>query len=340
MITRLMNLCGLSLGPIGDLLAPTEDNPEGYWESRSLMMVNDAILATFGGGWDFVPEFPADWTAAPELIGLRADASQLLTHFTDQQSWGWKDPRNSVTSPFWRELLPNLKSLICVRNPLEVAASLSKRGYASQQFSLDLWLKYNRAVLANTSPNTRIVTHYESYFANPEVELRRVCGLLGIEVTDDKLAAALATTNKGLRHSSATLGDLVSASVNAEVVTTYQLLCNEAGPVYQQVAARELAALDRPLPAADAEGTSWNQRWRGERIEAMAGELVRRVQEADARVARVEQPESHQDDEDPQGARDEGLAAVEADDQAHPRFLDDRADAGGRLMQEGRMLGA
>ncbi|MBC7644512.1 MAG: sulfotransferase [Thermoleophilia bacterium] len=287
MITRLMHLSGLSLGPRNDLLAPTEDNPEGYWESRSMMIVNDAILNTFGGGWDFVPEFPADWTTAPELLGIRTEASRLLGAFDGQESWGWKDPRNSLTSPFWRELVPNLTMLVCLRNPLEVAASLAKRGYASPQFALDLWLKYNRSVLANTSSGKRVVTHYESYFADPEAELRRVCGLLGIKVTDAALADALATTNAGLRHSSANLSDLVNSNVPAEVVTTYQRLCNEAGPVYHKIAARELAALDRPLPAADDEGTSWNQRWRSERLEAIATDLVRRVNESESSVGQL-----------------------------------------------------
>ena len=80
---------------------------------------------------------------------------------------------------------------------------------------------------------------------------------------------------------------LAPGAKEAEVITTYQLLCNEAGSVYQQVAARELAALDRPLPAADDEGTAWNQRWRAQRLEAMAGELVRRVQQAEGSLGEL-----------------------------------------------------
>ena len=166
-------------------------------------------------------------------------------------------------------------------------ASLAKRGYASYQFSFDLWLKYNRAVLAHTSPKTRVVTHYQSYFENPEAELRRVCGLLGIAVTDDALAAAIATTNQDLRHSAATLGDLVEINAPAEVLTTYQRLCNEAGPTYQTIIARELASLDRPLPAEDDEGGEWHQRWRTQRVAAMANELVQRVQQAEGSLGEL-----------------------------------------------------
>ena len=29
--------------------------------------------------------------------------------------WGWKDQRNSLTLPFWEDLLPGLKTVIVVR---------------------------------------------------------------------------------------------------------------------------------------------------------------------------------------------------------------------------------
>ena len=61
--------------------------------------------------------------------------------------WGWKDPRNSLTLPFWQELLPNLKTLIIVRNPLEVAYSMRERNGTSYAFGLRLWEIYNRRLI-------------------------------------------------------------------------------------------------------------------------------------------------------------------------------------------------
>ena len=288
-VTRLLGICGLSLGPVEDLLPASDDNPDDQWgENRSLTRVNDAILRSFGGGWDLVPDFPSTWTTAPELLGTRAEASRLLDMFDGQPSWGWSDARTSLTSPFWRDLLPNLTMVVCLRNPVEVATSFARSGGASPQFSYDLWLRYNRSVLAHTSPRTRVVTHVDSWFADPDAELRRICSRLGIEVTDAARTEALATIQQGPLQCSATLGDLVNADdMRAEVITTYQLLCNEAGSVYQQVAARELIALDQTLPEADDEGTSWAQRWRGQQFETMSRELLRRVVQAEGSLGEL-----------------------------------------------------
>jgi hypothetical protein len=284
MITRLVHMSGLALGPSNDLLVPTTDNPEGYWERRSLMMVNDAILASFGGGWDMPPALPENWTTAPELVGLRADARTLLSAFDGEQYWGWKDPRNSITMPFWQELIPGLKALVCVRNPIEVARSLASRGYASQPFSFKLWLDYNRAVLANTTPEQRVVTHYHAYFADPEAELRRVCDELGIPATDHAISTACSTTKSGLRHSVAVMDDLLGESPSAELITTYMQLCNEAGPVYGQVLERELANLNHPLPDASESGTAWVDRWRAQRLEAAVRTLAEHVQTSEQQL--------------------------------------------------------
>lgn len=285
MITRLMHMCGVNLGPEGDLLVPTADNPEGYWESRSLMMINDQILAGFGGGWDFPPALDAGWTTRPDLMPLRHQARQLLRVFEGQQVWGWKDPRNSLTMPFWRELIPNITTLVCLRNPVEVAASLHSRGYASQYFAYDLWLQYNRAVLANTTPENRIVTHYESYFVDPAAELRRVTTALGMSVSDAAIAEACATTQQRLRHASAGVTDLLNSRPPAEVVTTYMQLCNEAGPVYGEQLARELTALDRPLPEATDTGNEWADRWRAQRLEIAVQQLMTQAAETEASLS-------------------------------------------------------
>ncbi len=50
-------------------------------------------------------------------IQLRLKARLLIEGFDSAQIWGWKDPRNSLTLPFWEDLLPGLKTLIIVRNP-------------------------------------------------------------------------------------------------------------------------------------------------------------------------------------------------------------------------------
>ena len=89
-------------------------------------------------------------------------AQLLIERFRDKPVWGWKDPRNCLTMPFWRSLLPGLKTIIIVRNPLEAAYSMHKRNGTSYALGLRLWEIYNRRLLADTRPEERIITHYQA----------------------------------------------------------------------------------------------------------------------------------------------------------------------------------
>ncbi len=94
------------------------DNRDGYWENLKFVGLNERLLAASGGTW-FAP--PAALCPTPEIS---ADATSILAEFKGDEPWGWKDPRNALTLPFWKRLLPSMKVLVCVRHPAETAASL------------------------------------------------------------------------------------------------------------------------------------------------------------------------------------------------------------------------
>src|SRR5207237_264153 len=82
--------------------------------------------------------------------------------------WGWKDPRTSLTIPLWLELVPDLRVVVCLRNPLDVALSLRKRGMFSYSSSLLLWLEYNERLLDGVPAKQLLVTDYDTYFPEPK----------------------------------------------------------------------------------------------------------------------------------------------------------------------------
>ena len=91
-------------------------------------------------------------------------------------------------------MLPDLRFVICVRNPLDVAQSLYRRNQFSVPRSLALWTKYNQRLLAATRRERRVITHYDAYFSDPESELARVTAFLGLPMREETLAeCALAT---------------------------------------------------------------------------------------------------------------------------------------------------
>src|SRR5580704_1678698 len=109
MIAKLLHQCGVYLGEEKEMVPATPDNPEGHWEHTGFVNLNDELLGLWGGGWDRPPRFPADWPHHPTCVRARAKAKALLDRFDGRPTWGWKDPRGTLTFPFWNDLQPNLK---------------------------------------------------------------------------------------------------------------------------------------------------------------------------------------------------------------------------------------
>jgi len=225
MLTRLLHTCGLYLGPENELMPAQADNPDGFWEHLRFVALNDEVLNELGGAWDLPPKADESFNQA-RLDPLRTKAQRLIKGFDSASVWGWKDPRNSLTLPFWQDLLPGLKTLIIVRNPLEVAYSMSKRNGTSYSFGLRLWEIYNRRVIEISNEQERLITHYDFFFENAKTELRRTAQFIGLPDADVDSAAALVATRR--RHTHFTIDQLIEARVAAEVIELYRALIAEA----------------------------------------------------------------------------------------------------------------
>ena len=173
---RVVNLLGVPLVS-GDLLPADEANPRGYWESEALRRFDDELLQAVGGTWSRPPAAP-DWGLAN---GLRDQAlSSFGSAFSGTREWVWKDPRASITLPFWRAAFAFSPAVVLVhRDPREVAASLERRdGF----------------------------TAYDALLEDPEGWSRRVADFLrahGFSVEGARPGEAAAFVDAGLRRSSA-----------------------------------------------------------------------------------------------------------------------------------------
>ncbi|MFN8420163.1 MAG: hypothetical protein U0528_13120 [Anaerolineae bacterium] len=246
MITRLLNICGLHLGDYADLIPAQPENPEGYWENRNFVLLNDDLLTARRASWDQPPAVSVGWSENPEFAPLYHRARGLLHTLQDHDHWGWKDPRNCLTLEFWKTQLPQLKTLICLRNPLEIAASLISRGFSFSD-ALALCLHYfdHLALALNSTP--AVITHYDSYFYDPCAELERVTQLLGIPSSKAQIEEAAKSVSVAL-HRQVTPSQIASAVLPVNVAQHYHAFCLEAGTVYQQMSAdlkHQNAALER-----------------------------------------------------------------------------------------------
>jgi GT2 family glycosyltransferase/glycosyltransferase involved in cell wall biosynthesis len=227
MVTRLLHGCGLYLGPKDALMPPQADNPDGFWEHLGFVALNDELLNAVGGAWDLPPKTNEN-LSDERLDPLGMKARLLIEGFHSAQIWGWKDPRNSLTLPFWEDLLPGLKTLIIVRNPLEVAYSMRKRNGTSYAFGLRLWEIYNRRLIEAAGKHGRLFTHYDLFFENAEKELQRIANFVGLPDAKIHSAAELVATKR--RHTHFTIDQLVDAGVSGEVVELYRALIAQASP--------------------------------------------------------------------------------------------------------------
>ena len=232
MVARMIHTCGVYFGPERILARSFPDNERGFWENIDFVSVNDELLQELGATWDTPPPLPETWNNAG-LDPLRNRALDQISRLNGLKQWGWKDPRSSITVPFWRQLLPGLKVVVCLRNPLEVILSLARRGSSADDHLFELWLTYNQALMSTVPPEDRLITHYNAYFRDPRRELRRVLGFLGIPVSDDAVELACAQVSDALRHQVAT-EELTETGIPHEVVEKYLAMCSEAGPLFKQ----------------------------------------------------------------------------------------------------------
>jgi len=255
MVANLLRQCGLCLGDAAELIPADPANPLGHWEDLRFVEINNEILRRLGGQWYVPPSVSDGWATKEELTHVKKRAELLLREFCGQEQWGWKDPRSSLTLPFWTSLLPDLKVIVCLRNPLEVCLSLrrrpvfkhaegnllwnhlreiraklslTRRRYFSTQACLQLWQIYNQRILEATSSQNRIITHYEAYLRDAKSELRRVSDFLGMAVAPEVIEQASKSAVGELRHNRFSAIDLRDRAIPAPVVALYSQMCDEA----------------------------------------------------------------------------------------------------------------
>ncbi len=183
--TRILNVLGVDLGEAGTLVGPLEgNNPTGFWEHREIMELNEEILLAFDPGartvWRRPPPLPPGWQRDPRLVGHRRSARLILRrNFAGKPLWGWKDPRSCLTLPFWQELVPDLRYVICVRDPRDVAASLGARDGIPDQEGVRLWLRYMSDAVLYSNGARRLFVSFESYFPSWGIQVERLARFLG-----------------------------------------------------------------------------------------------------------------------------------------------------------------
>ena len=201
---KALQLLGASLGGSEGLMAPGPDNPAGYWENRDIKELNDEVLARLGGAWDLPPVLEPGWEHDERLDPLRTRASAVLdAAFGAPRSTSgviaWKDPRLSLLLPFWRTVTPIAATIVVVRDPAEVAASLRTRNGIGRPQAMVLWLRYLYAGTANDPGH--LLVRDRDFFVDLPGTLSRMAVHVGLPTpSQSAIDDARAHFDPSLRH--------------------------------------------------------------------------------------------------------------------------------------------
>jgi hypothetical protein len=256
LVARALHVLGLDLGPEEHLMRPSSDNPTGHWESRPVKEINDEILSRLGGSWSEPPALAPGWERSPELAELRQRARELIeADFSAADRWGFKDPRTCLTAPFWQRILGPMRYVICFRNPLDVAASLTARSddWVPFEQGVELWLTYVRAALAATVGHERQLVFYEDLMADPTPVVGRLARFIGHKsgaAEPEARAAIRVAVSESLWHHRTALPNVIDATELAFPVKAFYMALRQFVPGPESVGTESLDLLG--AYAADA----------------------------------------------------------------------------------------
>jgi hypothetical protein len=195
---------GVSFGARETMVrAPADDAPSGYWEQEEILQINDELLSAFGGNWWSPPTFPPGWWRDARLDPVRRRARDVIAGLSRASRWGFKDPRTSLTLPFWTDLVGDVSSVVCLRDPDEVARSLRHR-YRHSSLKIrplhpvratdwkELWYRYTSDALQNSAASPRLILSYADWFGPGDVarerQAERLASFLGLPTGNEARA--------------------------------------------------------------------------------------------------------------------------------------------------------
>lgn len=211
MIARLLSLGGLYLGPHDQMFGPNDGNPDGHFEHIGFLQIDEELLSHFGGSWERPPRFDLDWQNDLALTKLASRAKALVDSFPRGSPWGWKEPRTTLLLEFWKSLIPNLRFVICVRNPIDVAKSLAKRNGITIEHSIYLWNRYMRDALQGAAGHPIAFAFYDDFFDNDAAEIQRLTRFCGLPVPEN-FTPFQAIISRDLRHNASADQELLRAT--------------------------------------------------------------------------------------------------------------------------------
>jgi len=180
LITSWLNKCGLQLGET--MVGPCPSNTEGHFEDIEFLKLHEEML-----GDNNLP-----------LTGLTEDLPNDISIYHKEKlrtiikvknkryrEWGWKDPRTCLFLDTYKELLPDARYLIVIRDYKSVVSSLLQRDFKDVdkkymergQFQRFIWKNFRRKRRLEAFYNSKAEYYLKVWIAYNEELLKSVKAL-------------------------------------------------------------------------------------------------------------------------------------------------------------------
>ena len=181
----VLEALGVEMG--SGLIAPRAENPKGFFELADVVNINEKILNILNSSWDDLYLLPDKWWTQDKIFNeCKEEISRILrANIEKTDILGLKDPRISRLLPLWIEIFEelNIKTyyIIPLRNPFEIANSLSLRAGTSLEKSILLWMNSMIDAELHTRPYPRVFTNFNDLLQKPQKTINIISNTLGIE---------------------------------------------------------------------------------------------------------------------------------------------------------------
>lgn len=184
-LAGMLGLAGLAMPRT--LLLPGSGNEPGLWESESLKSFNEEVLRDLATTWHGVEDISFSSLGRRKVGQVRKLAEEILiSEYGESASFVVKDPRMCRLLPVWQPAFEDLGARtsypVILRNPLEVAQSLSQRNGFDAEYGMLLWARYLVDAELGTRGSPRVFLTYDQLLDDWQSVLRRIGSILEIPV--------------------------------------------------------------------------------------------------------------------------------------------------------------
>jgi hypothetical protein len=168
--TKILQSFGYNLGSdllVGDAFS----NVMGHFENLSVLKFNEELLANLGTDWKNPIPLDQNEFYKSKRIQIENDICSLLQDLLDQKINAIKDPRIPILLELWEgailRTISNLKIIVTIRHPAEVASSLQKRDNLSHVVGVQLWVQATLNALKFAKDYSNYFVFYDHLISDP-----------------------------------------------------------------------------------------------------------------------------------------------------------------------------